>query len=229
LSVDDLIAGHVEARGGLDRILAIMTLRQVGKVKTPRTEIILRGERMRPDLLRIEYVVDGTTGMEGWDGTGAWELNPWKGMTEAEYVSGPPAISLRRGSEFDGPLVWHQDKGHTIEAADSETLDGLEVYTLKVTLADGNVIYHYLDAGSLLVARTRSVRHIHGGEAAETVTVYEDYREVAGVLFPFRWREQARDGAHSEAFEWEKLEANVDLSPERFKPPRNQSAAEQLR
>lgn len=218
MTAEELVARHVAARGGLERILAIRTLRQRGTVTSPQYVVHIYGERKRPDLLRIEFTMDGTTGMEGWDGQAAWEFNPWRGMGQAEYVTGLPALALQRGAEFDGPLVGYRERGHTVAlvAAAGAAPGG---YTLRVTRNDGNIIDHTLDAATLLVVQTRSVRPIHGSAPEETVTLYDDYRRVAGVLFPFRSQELARDGAHSELFQWEMMEANLPLADARFQIP----------
>ena len=222
-TADDIIARHIEARGGLEHIMAITTLRQSGRVKMGQEGnawINLFGERKRVDLLRIEFSFNNMHGVEGWDGQRAWEHNPWKGMAQAEYVEGLPAEALKRGAEFDGPLVGYREKGHVVRFIGTEEADGLRFFLLEVTRNDGNVIHYYLDAESLLTARTVSVRPIHGSDPAETHTIYDDYREVEGVLYPFQSRELARDGGHWELFIWDSMEANVPLEDSRFSLPR---------
>lgn len=220
VTADQLIARHLQARGGLERILAIKTLRQRGTVKMPGAEVHISGERKRPDLLLIQYTVAGRSGIEGWDGRAAWEFNPFKGMAEPQYVTGAPSEALQRGAEFDGPLVNHREKGHIIDYVGTQKVAGRDTYNLKITRNDGNVIYYYLDMETMLTIRTRSVRPIHGGDAAETVTDFGDYREVAGVLFPFRSHELAKDGEHNEVFQWDVIEANVPLSDSLFRIPK---------
>ena len=223
---EGLIARHIEARGGLERIMAISTLRQMGRVKMGQEGnawLSIYGEKKRPERIRIEFTFNNMHGVEGWDGERAWEHNPWKGMAQAEYVEGLPAKALKRGAEFDGPLVGYREKGHTIKFVGKEDLGGTETFHLEITRNDGNVIHYYLDAESLLVNSTVSIRPIHGSDPAETHTLYEDYREVEGVLFPFQWREMAREGEHSELFIWDSIEANVPIDDSRFELPRSES------
>jgi len=219
---DDLISRHIEARGGLDRIMAITTLRQSGKVKMGQEGnawLQLYAEKKRPEQIRIEFTFNRMKGVEGFDGEHAWEMNPWKGMAKAEYVTGQPALALQRGAEFDGPLVGYREKGHVVKYIGTEEQDGAEFHHLEITRNDANVIHYYLDPQTLLVARTISVRPVHGSEPIETHTSYEDYREVNGVLFPFQSTEWARGGEHKELFIWESIEANVPLEDTRFTLP----------
>jgi hypothetical protein len=218
---DELIARHVEARGGWDAIMGIRTLRQSGTVQMPNVLVHISGERMRPDLLRIKFSVGDKVGEEGWDGERAWELNGFKGMERAEYVEGAPALALKRGSEFDGPMVGYKEKGYTAEYLGEDEVDGRGQWVVRVVMADGNAMDHFVDKESMLVTKTRAMRAVHGGDEAMTETVYSDYREVAGVLFAFRSWELAKDGVHNEVFTWEWMEANVRLEEGHFAMPEN--------
>jgi hypothetical protein len=217
--VDELIACHIEARGGLDKIMAILTIDQHGRVESPDMLVQIAGQRKRPNLLRIKFTIEEVTGQEGWDGTHAWEFNPWRGMSQAQYVTGAPAIALERGSEFDGPLINYREKGHTATYEGIEHIDGRPQHVVKVTRSDGNVVDHYIDLETMLVTRTRSVRHVHATDESMTLTVFDDYREVSGVLFSFRSHELAKDGQHNEHFVWEHIEANVPLEDDYFQLP----------
>jgi hypothetical protein len=216
---DDLIVRHIEARGGIDRIMAIRTLSQSGVVQMPNAQVLISGERMRPNLLRIRYAVGGVAGEEGWDGSRAWEYNPSKGMARAEYVTGAPALALQRGAEFDGPLVGYRDKGHMATYKGEEEVGGRRQHVLTVILADGNVMEYFLDAETMLVTKTRAARPVHGRDEAMTETSFGDYREVEGVLFPFQTWELAKDGEHNEVFTWEQMEANAPLDESHFQIP----------
>jgi hypothetical protein len=216
---DELIARHVEARGGWDAIMDIRTLSQSGTVQMPNVLVHISGERMRPDLLRIKFSVGEKVGEEGWDGERAWELNGFKGMEKAEYVTGAPALALKRGSEFDGPMVGYKEKGYTAEYLGEDEVGGKGQWVVRVVMADGNVMDHYLDKESMLVTKMRAMRAVHGGDEAMTETAYSDYREVAGVLFAFRSWELAKAGAHNEVFTWERMEANVRLEAGHFRMP----------
>lgn len=216
---DELIARHIQARGGMDAIRAIQTLSQKGTVQMPNTLVTISGERQRPDLLRIDFTANGLTGSEGWDGERAWEYSPFNEMEKPEYVTGAPALALKRGAEFDGPLVGYREKGHTAEYLGEDEIEGKNHYIVRVVLADGNVMDHYLDKDAMLVTKTRAIRAIHGKDESMTETVYSDYREVAGVLFPHRSWELAKDGAHNEVFTWEWFKANVELEEGHFEMP----------
>ncbi len=217
---DEIIARHIEARGGLERIMAITTLRQTGRVKMGRVWLALSAERKRPNLLRIEFSFNRVHGAEGWDGERAWEANPWKGMDKAQYVDGAVEIAMRRGCDFDGALIGYREKGHAIHFIGEKICKDRPVYHLSLRHIDGYDAEYYLDQESLQVAKLTTVRSLHGSEPLTVTTLIDEYRPVLGVLFPFRWVEFGAVEAEEEVYEWVEIEANVDIDDSRFQLPR---------
>jgi len=69
-TADELIAKNIEARGGLERIKAIKTIRFTGKIKGFGGRVMAMGtEKARPDLVRITATVQGMTAIQAYDGT----------------------------------------------------------------------------------------------------------------------------------------------------------------
>jgi hypothetical protein len=219
LDADTLIERHINARGGLRAILNVTTLHQRGTVTDRRGGVVqIEGWRKRPALLKIHFCTEEIDGMEGWDGTRAWEHFPWKSPHPA-FVDGLASDALRRAAEFDGPLVQAAQKGHRIESLGECVVAGLPVYGLRVVLRDGNVINYYLHKDTYMVAVTDSVRPIHAQQVSLTTTLYTEYRLVAGVMFAHYAVEVAQDGAHNETFAWREIRANVPLDGEFFALP----------
>jgi len=210
LDADTLLERHINARGGLRAILNIKTLYQHGTVTGRDGVVQIEGWRMRPDLLRIQFRTGEMTGCEGWDGARGWEHFPWK-SPQPVYVDGMALDGLRRGAEFDGPLVRDRQKGHRIESLGECVAAGLPVYGLRVILRDGSTIDHYLHKDSYMVAMTEAVRPVHAKNPVMTVTQYTDYRLVSGVMFSHYWVETADGGKHHETFAWREIVANQPL------------------
>lgn len=216
MNAEQLVNSHLEAQGGLSSILAIRSLVQDGTVANGEQALPLRVCKKRPGYLLVSFVADGQTGREGWDGQAAWEYFPWRD-TEPVYVSGVPQTALRRASEFDTPLVNWQQKGHQVDYLGESEFDQRPVHLLRVTLADGNVVLHYLDQESLLVIGTRTRRGIHGGEPIDVSHRFEDYRQVAGVYYAFKVIEASE--THREIITWHSIEANTPLDEGIFQKP----------
>ena len=87
-------------------------------------------------------------------------------------------------SDIDGPLVDYQAKGNKIEYLGHDTVDGDDVYKLKVTLKNGDIVYYYLDPDTYLEIRKEKQEFIRGS-VRETELDLGSYKQVAGVYYPY--------------------------------------------
>jgi O-succinylbenzoate synthase len=71
-TVDEVIAKSFEARGGLDRLRAIQTIRVTGRMSMGPTKALMVIERKRPGSFRAEITVQGERAVQAWDGVTAW-------------------------------------------------------------------------------------------------------------------------------------------------------------
>ena len=79
-TADDLIARNIKARGGLERIKAIKTIRVTGKIKGFGGRVMGMGEeKARPDLVRVTTTMQGMTAIDAYDGTTGWQVEPFGG------------------------------------------------------------------------------------------------------------------------------------------------------
>jgi outer membrane lipoprotein-sorting protein len=183
-TVDEIVAKHLAARGGGSKIAAIESLRMTAKARAEggREAVVVR-EAKRPGRLRLEFTAQGVTGVYAYDGERGWCVSPFDGQLEPEPMPPEATRSAIEWSDIGGPLVDWKAKGHRVELAGREPLEGGEAWKLKVTLKGGDVRWLYLDARSFLQVRTEATRSV----AARPITVettFGDYRGTAGVLFP---------------------------------------------
>jgi len=183
-TVDEIVAKHLAARGGAGRIAAIESLRMTAKARAEggREAIVVR-EVKRPDRIRLEFTAQGVTGVYAYDGERGWRVSPFDGELEPRPMPPESTGSAIEFGDIGGPLVDWKAKGHRVELAGRESLEGREAWKLKVTLKNGDIRYLYLDAQSFLHVCTEATRNVAGRQIA-TETTFGDYRETAGVLFP---------------------------------------------
>jgi hypothetical protein len=180
---DELIAKHIEARGGLDKMQAIRTLRFEGT----RTrsgggfEMAFVEIRKRPGSLRSETTNQGRTWMRATDGKEGWSVQPFRGRKDPERLPADALEELSYDADLDGPLVDADTKGNRIAYLGLEDVDGTEAHKLEVTRASGDVDFVYLDPDYF----PRDPRSRPARSRVETETDYGSYERVAGVYFPF--------------------------------------------
>lgn len=216
----NLIERHVAAVGGHERLAAIHSLQIIGILNERGTLHPMFIDRRRPNLLRVRMMHGGELVFtEAYAGSRSWEGPPGK----EECTPGPAAAAATRhaAEQFDDPLIAAGQTGATVRIVGRERLGERSAYRVDLTQADGTAGSYYLDGQSGLLLRERSRRALHPGQPERIIeVVYDDYRPVSGVLYPFSALE--RDMATGEPLtvmrvDW--MEANVALGDSAFAPP----------
>ena len=220
LTVDALVARNIEAKGGIDALHAVRSLRFSGKmlVNQGQVELAYVQTKKRPGQVRAEASLQGMTLVKAYDGTQGWKISPFGGRKDPEKMSVDDAKSLVEDAEIDGPLVDWEAKGSTVEYLGPEDVEGTLAHKLKVVRKNGDVSYVYLDPDYFLEIRILTQR-IEQGAQVEVETDLGDYEKVAGVFFPFSIAAGPKGGNDKQKIILEKAEANIPVDGAEFKFP----------
>jgi outer membrane lipoprotein-sorting protein len=216
-TVDEVVAKNIAAKGGLERIHAVQSMRQTGKLTLQGMETTLVIVGKRPNLIRQEMIVGGQTNVNAFDGTTAWQMMPVMGMTAPVVVTGPMANSIKEQSDFDGPLIDYKTKGYKLELVGTETMGDRKVYHLKLTNSTQQVQQIYIDTETNL--ERKMVSDSPFGPLEQELS---DFRDVEGVKVPFSVRTVA-NGVEQMKIVVQKVEINPVLDDSIFKMPKTQS------
>lgn len=213
-SVDELIARNIEARGGIEAIRAIQSLKSTGKMNFSGGDFSIDlGMTMyneRGNKMRAEASIQGLTQVQAFDGKEGWMINPFQGRRDPERMSAEDVKGLEVQADIDGPLVDWREKGHEVEYLGTEDVDGTMAHKLKVTLKNGDVQYRYLDPDYFLEILVVSQMKRRGVES-EMVTELGNYEKVAGVYIPFAQESGPKGRPRGQKIILEKVEANVEI------------------
>src|SRR5207249_6673520 len=128
-SVDSLIAKYLQSTGGLARIAAVTSLRRSGKFTGGGGfEATVVQENKRPNAVREQFAIQGMTGINAYDGTAGWKIQPWNGKKDAEALGEEEMHGILEDADFDGPLVNYQQTGNKVEVVGMDQVDGTDVY-----------------------------------------------------------------------------------------------------
>jgi hypothetical protein len=220
-SVDEIVAAHLAARGGKDRIQALRSIRETGTVTASdgRVARVVR-EIQRPGLFRLEFTYQGTTSVFANDGKAGWQIAPLQGQFEPRAM--PPEADAAGGADqrdIEGPLVDWRKKGHVVELVGREAIAGAEADKLKVVLRGGVVRYDYVDVASHMVVRS-DVSRLVRGHRVELQSTFSDFRKVSGIVFPHHIEIHAKDRPQILKIAVERIELDPELDPASFRMPR---------
>lgn len=225
-TADEVVAKYVAARGGMEKIKAIKSVKVTGKMvmgggamEAPFVQM-----KRRPRDSRTEFTFQGMTGVQAFDGGGdvAWSIMPFMGKKEPEAAPAEETKLMAEEADFDGALVDWKDKGHQLEFVGKEQVEGADAFKLKLTRKNGNIDYVYIDAETGLEVKTEGKRIVRGTEV-ETETYMSDYKEVDGIPFPHTISAGRKGGAENQRQKivMEKFELNVAMTDDLFKLPAN--------
>ena len=222
----ELVAKNLAARGGIEKIRAIKTLRMTGRVQQGGFVAQITKTSMAPNFLRQTFTLQGMTQIEAYDGSSGWQLSPFGGRRDPELLGEDDLRGFVEDADFYGPLVDSSTKDNRVEYLGLGSVDGDDAYRLKVTLANGDILYYYLDPDTCLEIRIEKMVFVRGS-VSESVVNLGSYKQVAGVYFPFSMESGSRrqDPADFSKVTLDKIEANVAVDASQFKLPVARPAA----
>ena len=175
LDVDQIVERHVQALGGAKLLRAGKTFtftvsgEKMGK-KFTKTVV-----HSRPNQMRVDITSDDGNFSKGFDGTVAWMK---KGTEAAQKLTAEETVSMKQHAEFDEPLLDYAKKGTKVKLV-GKTDAG---YDLELTLKNGDVEHHILDANTFLLARRTMTGKDKDGKAVKMAVRFGDYKNVQGRM-----------------------------------------------
>jgi len=224
LTVDEIIAKNINAKGGMEKLQAVKSKKITGKTFVQGMEFPFIIQQKRPSLFKLETTVQGLTMSQAYDGETAWAITP----NSAGVPQKLPSIqttAFRNQADFDGPLVGYKEMGYTAELIGKEKMEGSDVYHLRLAKsnksADTNSVsfetHLYLDAGTFLEKKI-TIKGKVEGNTFEVDTYPGDYKEVGGIMTAHSL-ETKMGGKTVSKMIMETIEWNADIADSVFSMP----------
>jgi len=218
-TADELVAKNLQAKGGVDKIKAIKSIRMTGQFDASGFKATIGQEQKRPEMVRETFTDQGMTQIQAYDGSSGWQISPFGGRRDPEMLGEDDVRGLAEDADFDGPLVDAAAKGNKIEYMGHDQVDGDDAYKLKVTLKNGDIFYYYLEPDTYIEIQVEKQQFIRGS-VRESVTALGSYKPVNGVMYPFSIENGPKNNPEARGkITVTKIEANVPIEDSDFKMP----------
>ena len=218
-TADEIIAKYIKAVGGMEKIQAVTSLRRTGKfIGGGGFEATVVSENKRSNMVRREFAFQGLTGISAYDGKMGWKIEPWSGKKDPESLGEGEMKDIVEDADFDGPLVNYHEKGNKVEYLGLDPVEGTDAIKLKVTLANGDVLFYYMDTDYYVPIKIEIERFIRGEEQDYEI-ILGDYKEVAGWYLPFSLESGAKGSPDKGKITYDKIESNITIDDGRFAKP----------
>ena len=223
-TLDQVIAKHMEARGGSAAWEAVATLQLKGDYTAFSETHPFTLSRQRNGN-EANYHMDGNLGSKrriiGWDGEQAWWCDEWTGRIDwPARVSKVTEAVLRQDAEMATPFFNWQARGFEVQLVGREDVEGTDAWKLELTRPSGEQETWFLDAETYLeIARDATTDEFN--QAYRGRMFFDDFRSVPGpkgdLLIPHytevEWATRHR------VMEIVEVLINPELDPEMFRMP----------
>jgi len=214
-TVEEVIARHIEARGGQERWDAVETMKITGDFTAFSKVAPFTLHRKRESNYHLDHMLGDRKVIVGYDGKTGWWDNRWMG-DGARHIEGPDLAVLMQEVDFPTPFFGYEAKGHQVELLGDVDLEGMPALGIELTRQDGSVEKWYLDPKTYLEMGRESPGSDFG-QPMEQRTFYDDFREIDGLVIPFftetQWYTRDRIVAI------EKIETNLAIDDGLFRMP----------
>jgi hypothetical protein len=217
-TADEIIAKNLQARGGLEKIKAVKSIRATGTLSAGSFRAKFVQDNLRPNHVREEVIIQGMSQIDAYDGKIGWRVSPFGGRKDPDLLSADDMKGLLTDADIDGQLVDYRNKDHRAEFVGHDSVEGTDCYKIKLTLSNGDIRYFYIDTDSYLELKVETQRNIRG-TVQYTETYYGDYEEVNGMYFPFGVEVGEKGSTDRTKWTVEKIELNVPLAASLFTLP----------
>jgi hypothetical protein len=218
-TVDEIIAKNLQARGGVEKIKALKSIRITGRLDSGGFRAGFVQENLRPGKVREEFLLQGMAQIMAYDGKTGWQVNPFGGRKDPDLLSADDMKSLVEDSDIDGQLVDYKNKDHRAELIGHDSVEGTDCYKIKLTLSNSDVRYYYIDTDSFLELKVENERMIRGA-VQYGETYYGDYEQVNGIYFPFAYESGEKGSTFRTRYTVNKIEMNLPVADEQFTMPK---------
>ena len=178
----DVISKYVEAIGGKEKMLKINDITTKMGMEMQGMKIEIVSKQKAPNKLSVETLMGGNV-------VSKQVCNGVKAMVKSQQgnmeLTGDQLEEMLTQATLNAEL--YLDKlGLKAELKGSEDVDGQAAWKVQMTSPSGKITLDFYDQKSGLKAKTVAQQ----GQMSVTST-YSDYRQVEGVLFPFKLKQSA--------------------------------------
>ncbi len=214
-TADEVIRQYSAAMGGLDAFQKVQTVKITGTVTTQGMDLPFTTQMINGRAFRTEADVMGQFVISCFKDGKGWKINPFAGAETATDVEGAELLDLKAQSSIVSALMDYKTRGHQVELAGQEDVEGVRTNKIKLTAnEDGRVTNYFISAADNILIKTSTNREFQG-QTIEVETFYSDMKEFAGLKFAMH-REQKMGGQVFQTIVYSNVELNVPVDEKIF-------------
>lgn len=215
-SADEVIQKYSANLGGLDAFNKVKTVKMTGtftqqSMDMPITTQLINNKAARTDVEVMGYQIINVY----YNGSG-WKQNHFAGVETPTEISGAELTDAKAQASLANNLMDYKNRGHKVEMAGQEDVEGVKCYKINLTSKDDNkVTAYYISTSDYTLIKSTSTRELQGQEY-EFETFYSDIKEIGGLKFAMTRMQKVMDQVFA-TVKFDKIELNVAVDESIFK------------
>jgi outer membrane lipoprotein-sorting protein len=182
-SPKEITDAYIEAIGGADAWLKMEAIQMKGKASMQGMEMPFVMTTAKGNKFHQIIDVQGQQIIQSFDGSSAWQVMPFMGITEPTPMSDEEAAQLKE-QVFLPEFINSEARGFKVEAVDGKEVEGTPTYGLRVTNEEGIDHTYYFDTEYLIPIMMASTIKSGPQKGAVIETFMSDYQEIEDVVVP---------------------------------------------
>jgi len=217
-TADEIIAKHVDALGGKDKIAQIKSVyiensTEVMGNEAPTKVYVLNGKNYR-----MESDFGGQTMVQVVSDKGGWAIMPFGGSTDPAAMSDDQFKQGVDNIYLADPLTNYAANGAKVELQGQEKVGDVNAYKIKYTNKFGIETTYYIDPTTYYFVQSVRQGNVMGQEVTVTTT-YSNYQKTDfGLMMPYTVNVDM--GQFALTNNTKKVEVNKDIDPKIFDMPK---------
>jgi hypothetical protein len=187
-SADDIISKYITFTGGAKNWKVISTIISHGEYNYGGMPFPFTTYSRVPDSYKLVVPFNGKYYAQAYSAGRGWKIDAFKNETKPTLLTGDAARALANEAdvELENVFINYKRKGHSIALHGEDSVLDRKCYVVVLTRKSGEVEKYYFDQQSyaLLMKEAKARNPELGGSMLNIY--YSDYREVGGVMFPFK-------------------------------------------
>ena len=224
-SVDEIVGNYLENTGGVENWESVKGVRMNASINQMGMEIPIEMVQLK-DKMYTKISIQGQEIKQGvFDGETLWSTNFMSMKAEKSDQEDVDNVKNEL-AEFPDPFLNYKDKGFTVELMGTETVEGSDVFKIKLTkkpmVVDGeevpNVSIYYFDSENFVPIMVHEEVMSGPGKGMIMESKMSDYQEVEGLYFPFSMTQGVKDQP-GQPITIESIELNPSIDDSEFNFP----------